>query len=285
MKLNIVPFSSCTEWFAQAFRLFKQRPMFFIGLQSLFFLAAFVASMFGQMGALLHGPVYILFLLSFMLAAHNIRTGNIEITTGALFKKQFETPFINVQLLIVLGALYTLTLFLLSWLSAYSIYAFLTTQDMAVWQELQTRTLTETNNIALTDEQMKSIWAVIFFFIGRTLVIASITQALFLFAPALIYWGKLNPVKAIFFNAVAIFKNIGPMIGYFILSLLLVLCCSVLGAGGAILAMWILGANLIGNGIAFFAFYFCIASALSIINISIYVAFKAQFYHPSVEAN
>lgn len=223
MKLNILPFSSASQWFALAIRVFRQRPMFFIGLQSLFFLCLIISMMLGVAGVIFAGPLYIIFLMAIILAAQQIHTGNTEINTGTLFKTLFQDPITNIRM-IVLGAFYTLTLFLLSWLSAYTVYLFVTPQDLAVWQELQTLAL-EKKEIHLNNEQILSIRSVFLFLVGRALVVTSIAQAFFLFTSPLVYWEKFKPVKAIFFSTIAIVKNFKAIIGYFFFTLLLILLC------------------------------------------------------------
>ena len=254
--------------------------MFFIGLQALFFLSIILCMLLGVAGVIFSGPLYIIFLFAFMLAASNIQTGNTEITVGILFKTLFKEPAINIRL-IVLGGLYTLTLILLSWASAFAILLFISENDLLAWQIWEKAITAEAKNISLDSAQLASAQKVGIFYMGKAIFITSIAQAFFIFTPALVYWEKLRPAKAIFFNMIALLKNFKSIIGYFFLTVLLMLCCVVAGGLGAILILWILGANSIGNILAFLLFFVAFASALCIMNISIYIAFKQMFFTPS----
>lgn len=198
MKLKLVKASQGLVWFRQGVLACRQQPLGFIGLLGLVgSIALILVSLSGRLGQLLVVSAMPLAWMGFMLATRRALTGQritptvmIEALKGAdAPKREFA----------MLGAVYLL--------------ATLLVLELAQWlgpdPDALDKIMTGTQDTAellmnpLVQEDM--LW--------RTLLTIPVSLA-FWHTPALVLWARVPVAKAVFFSAVATWRNLGAFLVY-----------------------------------------------------------------------
>jgi hypothetical protein len=198
MKLKLVKPSQGVVWVRQGVLVCRRQMLGYIGLVGLLGLLAFtLLPLPGQVGALIFVGVMPVIWMGFMLATRRVLTGQ-RITPTVLFEalKGADAPRRDFA---VLGVVY--------------IVATLVIQQLAGWlgpdaEMLEKAIRNSQESATLGDDPIvlqSMLWR-----LGLTL---PITLA-FWHTPALLLWGKVPVAKALFFSAVATWRNIGAFIMY-----------------------------------------------------------------------
>lgn len=213
MKLQSSKFSDGWQWVSQGLRIAAKQPLSFAGLLGLMLTVAMVLIMLPWLGILaLLGLMPMMWLL-FMLASQQAVAGervNPWVLMGRV--KQSLNQAGQMRAWLILAGLYiaanVLVMLLVSGLGGDS-------DALAVAME-QANTATSSGT---TEASKPADTAVIndsslLLSMGWRIMLTWPISLLFWHTPALLYWGKVSPVKAIFFSAVACWRNLAAFIAY-----------------------------------------------------------------------
>lgn len=246
MKLHSFPAFACFQWLSCATAIFKQRPLFFIFVPILLSIISSIISLLPYAGLLLEGFFYIIITIVIMIAADDL-CNNQKTSLGGILKKIAQDKTVLLSLFI-LGIAFTALLFLV---------------NLILSPENNFRNLEPTNIIDINVYRIFIIYFLQF-------LLVSLFSIVLIFSPALVYWDKLSPVKASFFNCVALLKNIKPLAIYFFLSLFLFALFALCYTLMIIESTW---------GLIMFP---VLLACSSILEITLYIAYK-QIFHGQQE--
>lgn len=220
MKLKLVKASQGWVWVRQGLLACRQQPLGYIGLLGLSFMAGMALTIALQS----IGMAVVLGLapsiwLGFMLATRRVLTG--QVITPAVLIEPFRTDAKVRRELIVLGALYALAT-----LGAFQLSTWLG-PDLSVLQDIQGKAQ-DIGDLASDPNLQLSMLL--------DLILILPVNLLFLHAPALILWARVPVAKALFFSAVAIWRNLGAFV-VFGLGWFGVFCTLAIAAGVLALAL------------------------------------------------
>jgi hypothetical protein len=198
MKLKLVKASQGLVWVRQGILACRQQPLGFIGLLGLFgCVALLLVGLPARIGAVLIVAAMPVMWMGFMLATRRVLTGQ-RITLSVMFEA-LKGPDAPRRAFATLGAVYVLVTLLMlqvaQWLGPDqdALDKLMSTADDA----------TELLTNPLVQEDM--MW--------RMLLTIPVSLV-FWHTPALLLWARLPVAKALFFSAVATWRNIGAFIVY-----------------------------------------------------------------------
>jgi hypothetical protein len=215
MKLHIVPARQGILWVKLGMRTFFRQPLALTGLFFIFMAVMSVISMVPVIGnvlalALLPGAT-----LGLMVATQEALKGQFPMPSVLI--AGFRAGRAQMRAMLILGALYALGFVSVLGLSALAdggkfaqMYLFGGAVGSEVFQDPAFETAT---------------MVALLFYMPLSL--------LFWFAPALVYWNNLSPMKSLFFSMVACIRNIGAFTVY---SLVWMLAFMVIGLGVVLVA-------------------------------------------------
>lgn len=195
MKLRMVPASRGLGWVREGLRLSLKQPSGFLGLMgpvAILFVLGMTLPLFGPLMAVAAPGIW----MAFMLASRRALAGE-RITPGLLIEP-YRDPSARRRWL-QLGGAYALALILVSVLFGMLV------DVEALARTAETAEQGEAAALDLSAVKSSMLWLVALF------VPVSL---LFWHTPALLHWGKLPVAKAVFFSAVACWRNIGAFIVY-----------------------------------------------------------------------
>lgn len=208
MKLNILPASAGLQWIKQSLGIFKRRPLFFIGLAALYFLAStLLSALISTFGIALTAMIYIYFCLAFILATDDV-TNQKNSSFSSLIGRSITGPN-GKKPIFLLSCAYACTFIILLILISY-ISNFIFADLHKTGSELLLRLLEgiQTNSPANFNENETPILRQYALILLLTQPIAYIMSlALFYVTPALVYGYQIPTSKAVFFNLMVCFKN------------------------------------------------------------------------------
>lgn len=266
MKLQTAKFSDGWQWVSQGLRLAAKQPLSFAGLLGLMLTVAMVLVMLPWLGMLaLLGLMPMMWLL-FMLASQQAMAGervNPWVLMGRV--KQSLSQAGQMRAWLILAGLY-IAANVLVMLLASSFGGDTDALAAALEQanSVETEAGTQAAEVVINDSSllMSMAWRI---------MLTWPISLLFWHTPALLYWGKVSPVKAIFFSAVACWRNLAAFVAYGLgwtavlvgLALSMRALSALLGAGSFVqflsvgVGLWVLS--------AFYAsLYFSVAGCFSI---------------------
>ena len=253
MKLHIVPARQGILWVKLGMRTFFRQPLALTGLFFIFMAAMSVISMVPVIGnvlalALLPGAT-----LGLMVATQEALKGQFPMPSVLL--AGFRAGRAQMRAMLVLGALYALGFVGVLGLSALAdggkfaqMYLFGGAVSSEVFQDPAFETAT---------------MVALLFYMPLSL--------LFWFAPALVYWNDVSPMKSLFFSMVACIRNIGAftvyslvwMLAFMVIGLAVVLVASLSGSEEAV-ALVLYPTAMVMAAMFFSSIYFTYADSFSI---------------------
>ena len=253
MKLHIVPARQGILWVKLGMRTFFRQPLALTGLFFIFMAVMSVISMVPVIGNVL------------ALALLPGATLGLMVATQEALKGQFPMPSVliagfragreQLRAMLILGALYALGFLGVLGLSALADggkFAQMYLLGGAVGSEV------------LQDPAFEAATMV-------ALVFYMPLSLLFWFAPALVYWDKVSPMKSLFFSLVACIRNIGAftvyslvwMLAFMVIGLGVVLVAGLSGSGEAV-ALVLYPTAMVMAAMFFSSIYFTYADSFSI---------------------
>jgi hypothetical protein len=253
MKLHIVPARQGILWVKLGMRTFFRQPLALTGLFFIFMAAMSVISMVPLVGnvlalALLPGAT-----LGLMVATQEALKGQFPMPSVLL--AGFRAGRAQMRAMLVLGALYALGFVGVLGLSALAdggkfaqMYLFGGAVSSEVFQDPAFET---------------AAMVALLFYMPLSL--------LFWFAPALVYWNNVSPMKSLFFSMVACIRNIGAftvyslvwMLAFMVIGLGVVLVASLSGSEEAV-ALVLYPTAMVMAAMFFSSIYFTYADSFSI---------------------
>jgi hypothetical protein len=198
MKLKLVKASQGLMWVRQGILACRQQPLGFVGLLGLFgCVALLMVGLPARIGSMLVVGVMPVMWMGFMLATRRVLTGQ-RITLSVMFES-LKGPDAPRRQFAMLGGVYVVVTLLVmqiaQWLGP----------DPDALEKIMTTTedAAELFTNPLVQEDM--LW--------RMLLTIPVSL-IFWHTPALILWAKLPVPKALFFSAVATWRNIGAFMTY-----------------------------------------------------------------------
>ena len=253
MKLHIVPARQGILWVKLGMRTFFRQPLALTGLFFIFMAVMSVISMVPLIGnvlalALLPGAT-----LGLMVATQEALKGQFPMPSVLI--AGFRAGRAQMRAMLILGALYALGFVSVLGLSALAdggkfaqMYLFGGAVGSEVFQDPAFETAT---------------MVALLFYMPLSL--------LFWFAPALVYWNNLSPMKSLFFSMVACIRNIGAftvyslvwMLAFMVIGLGVVLVAGLSGSEEAV-ALVLYPAAMVMAAMFFSSIYFTYADSFSI---------------------
>jgi hypothetical protein len=191
VKLNIVPARTGIQWVRQGIRTFFRQPL---ALAGLFFMFTMFVLLLGVVPLI--GPVAAVILLpaatlGMMVATEETTKGKFPLPT--VFVAAFRAGRQRARAMLVLGAMYAVVVLLITLVA--SLFG-------AGQPPVE---VTQPQGGAQAQMELRPP-----FFVA--LLLQAPVMVLFTHAPALVHWHGVSPAKAIFFSAVAFWRNIGAFI-------------------------------------------------------------------------
>lgn len=197
MKLRLVPASSGLNWMRQGLLVLRRQPTNFMGLVGMMVGSALLTSMLPVLGPLLVVGVMPVVWMGFMLATRRTMVGE-RLTPGVLIEA-VRAPDAPRKAFVLLGASY-ITAVQIAMLLASSLGP--GTEAVATAMEaMQESTDMVISTVVLED----MLWR---------LVLLMPVSMVFWHTPALVLWARLPVGKALFFSAVASWRNLGAFMVY-----------------------------------------------------------------------
>ena len=198
MKLKLVKPSRGIVWVRQGLLACRQQPLGYVGLVGLMFMLTFLlVPLPGPLGAMVFAGLMPVLWMGFILATRRVLTGQ-RISPTVLFEA-LKGPDAPRQQFAVLGGVYVL--------------ASIAIQQLAGWlgpgaEEVDKAVRATQDPSALGNDPV--ILRSLLWRLGLTVPVT----LLFWHAPALLVWARIPVAKALFFSAVATWRNIGAFITY-----------------------------------------------------------------------
>ena len=197
MKLRIVPASSGLNWMRQGLQVLRRQPMNFMGLVGMLIGAALLLATLPLLGPLLVVGVMPVVWMGFMLATRRTIVGE-RVTPGVLIEA-VRAPDAPRKTFLQLGGAYIaavqLMMLLASWVGPG---AEAVADAMAAMQD---STELVVSPVVLED----MLWR---------MALLMPVSLVFWHTPALVLWARLPVGKALFFSAVATWRNLGAFVVY-----------------------------------------------------------------------
>jgi hypothetical protein len=231
LQLKTVESARGPRWIADAFRLFKRRPLPFAMMFVAFLIAAVLVSVVPVLGGVLQMMMLPLLSLGFMVASQS------ALLDGPVSPKQFIEPLQSDpqrrQSLLILCVSYGVCAMLILMLcDAVSNSALPRLQEMMARGDA-----TQSEVQALLNEPGVSFAAMLGVVLGTALTIP------FWHAPALVHWSGQSAAQALFSSALAVWRTKGAMFAYSVSWVMLIL-----GVGiGSALVFGLLGMGQVAS--------------------------------------
>lgn len=196
MQAQQLPASAGWQWIKQAWNLFRQQPLAIMSLFIIFVFSLLLLAMLPFIGPLLYGVLMQGLSAGFLIACKQVENKELVVpmTLIAGFRannKRAAKP------LLVLGACY--------FISALAVLALtILVDDGTLMQVFRGEKVSED---AFYSAQVTS--AMLIAASGHVLV-----TAIFWYAPALVIWHELTPMKAVFFSVVTVWRNKAAFLVY-----------------------------------------------------------------------
>lgn len=199
MKLRLVPARQGTTWVRQGFRVFFRQPLAYTALFFLFLFSAFVLASLPLVGM----PVLLTLLpavtLGFMIATQKTVSGGMPLP--GVFAVPFKRGKGSARSQLQLGAAY----------AAASVLTMLLAQLLG-GDSMEALEAAMGEGEAPAGEAASMLqWSLLLRF-----ALALPVSLVFWHAPALVHWGHIPPMQAIFYSAVACWRNLGAFAVYFL---------------------------------------------------------------------
>jgi hypothetical protein len=196
MKLNIVPAKQGLTWVRQGIRTFWRQPLAFTGLFFLFMASVSVLSMVPLIGAALALLALPAATLGLMVATEQAASGKFPMPTVLMVA--FRAGQQRMKAMLTLGALYAVSFLLVMGLSALV--------DGGGFAKVYLANAPITPEVVNAADFQMAMWLATVLYIPLSM--------LFWHAPALVHWHGVQPVKSMFFSAVACWRNLGAFAIY-----------------------------------------------------------------------
>ena len=196
MKLQIVPAKQGLLWVKQGIRTFWRQPLAFTGLFFLFMAWVSVLSMVPFIGAALALLVLPAATLGLMVATEQAASGKFPMPTVMLVA--FRAGQQRLKAMLLLGVLYAL-----SFLAVMAISALI---DGGGFAKVYLANAPITPEVVNDADFQAAMWLTTILYIPLSM--------LFWHAPALVHWHGVQPVKSLFFSAIACWRNLGAFALY-----------------------------------------------------------------------
>lgn len=196
MKLKVVPASRGLQWAQQGIRLCLSQPLGFVSLLGMIATLVMLMLGFQILGLVLVVIAMPLLWMSFMLATRRVMAG--ERITPAVLIEAAKAPADRKNWL-KLGAMYGLGTLLVT------VIAGVLGPDIEALADAVEQASQDSSLLSNPVVQENMIWR---------LALSLPLSLAFWHTPALVYWGRVPPVKALFFSAVASWRNLGAFVVY-----------------------------------------------------------------------
>ncbi len=196
MKLNIVPARTGLLWVKLGIRTFFKQPVALTGLFFLFMAVASVASFIPVLGSVLALALLPAITLGFMVATQQAAEGKFPMPV--LMLAAFRAERQRAKDMLVLGLLYAAGFLLIMGLTSVL--------DGGQFAKLYLLGGSINQELVLQPSFQSAMWLALALYTPFSL--------LFWHAPALVHWYGLGPAKALFFSAVACWRNLGAFTLY-----------------------------------------------------------------------
>jgi hypothetical protein len=212
MKLNLLPAKTGLRWIKQGIRLFFRQPLAMSGLFFMFMAVLSVASLIPLIGSLLALVMLPAATLGLMAASQQAEQGKFPMPT--ILITAFRAGRQRARAMLVLGGLYPLCFMAVLGLSALC--------DGGYFAELYLFGGRIDEELVSDPDFQLAMWV-------AALLYAPMSM-LFWHAPALVHWHEVQPVKSLFFSALACWKNKGAFLVYALGWMALLICAGLLVA-------------------------------------------------------
>lgn len=196
MKLNLVRPRTGLTWVRQGMRLFLRQPLAMSGLFFMFMAVLSLASLLPLIGPVLALVLLPAATLGLMAASHEAEQGRFPMPT--IMAIGFRTGARQTRAMLLLGGLYALGFAVVIGLSALI--------DGGEFARLYLLGGTINEEVVSDPQFQAATWTAALLYAPLSLI--------FWHAPALVHWHQIDPVKSLFFSAMACWKNIGAFIVY-----------------------------------------------------------------------
>lgn len=196
MKLKVVPASRGLQWAQQGIRLCLSQPLGFVSLLGMIATLVMLMLGFQILGLVLVVIAMPLLWMSFMLATRRVMAG--ERITPAVLIEAAKAPADRKNWL-KLGAMYGLGTLLVT------VIAGVLGPDIEALADAVEQASQDSSLLSNPVVQENMLWR---------LALSLPLSLAFWHTPALVYWGRVPPVKALFFSAVASWRNLGAFVVY-----------------------------------------------------------------------
>lgn len=214
MKLNLLPAKTGLHWIKQGMRLFFRQPLAMSGLFFMFMAVLSLASLIPLIGSVLALVMLPAATLGLMAASQQAEQGKFPMPT--ILIAAFRAGRQRGRAMLVLGGLYALC-----FLAMLGISALFDGGDFAQLYLFGGRI---DEKLVNEPEFQQAIWAAAILYAPMSM--------LFWHAPALVHWHEVQPVKSLFFSALACWKNKGAFLIYGLGWIVLLICVGLLVALG-----------------------------------------------------
>lgn len=200
LHLNTVPAERGFAWFKLGLHTFFKQPMAMFALAGMYLMTYLVCGLIPHIGVAFGLMLIPGLTLGYLLAAAAVRA-DLRVKMPLLFLPyifsfKHEKPLLRA--LVVVGAIYAL-----GNLAVIQVIESATRESMEALKALQENNKLTVQDMVTFSQKHPELGKMTL--IG--LVCNMLISLLLLHVPALCYWGKLNPFKAIFFNIMGIGKN------------------------------------------------------------------------------
>ena len=253
MKLHIVPARHGVLWVRLGIRTFFRQPLALTGLFFIFMAVMSVISMVPVIGNVLALGLLPAATLGLMVATQEALKGQFPMPT-VLFSG-FRAGRTQLRAMLVLGVLYALGFVGVLGISALA--------DGGKFAQMYLFGGSVSNEV-LQDPGFEAASLLAF-------ALYLPLSLLFWFAPALVYWDEVSPVKSLFFSLVACMRNIGALtvyslvwiLAFMAIGMVVVLIASLLGSEDAVIAV-LYPSAMVMAAMFFTSIYFTYADSFSI---------------------
>ena len=267
MKLRVVPARIGAQWVREGLRMFFRQPLAFTGLFFVFVAFGQLASYVPVAGDFVALALVPAFTVGMMAASRAVEAGRFPMPM--LLLSAFRESPAKTRAMLTLGALYALAVMVIVGVASLA-------NDGKVGDPLAERSgqsAIEIMNDPAVREAMRASM--------REMLLASVLylpiSVLFWHAPALVHWHGVPVVRSLFFSAVAVLRNIGAYIVYF------------MGWTIVVMAAWLallVVAGMLGNlGVAAAGLLPISVVIASMVMASLWSTFRDGFEHDEAPAD
>lgn len=196
MKLNIVPARTGVTWVREGLRIFWRQPLALAGLFFMFISIMSVASLIPVVGSILALFLLPAATLGLMAATREAAQGKFPMPT--ILVSAFRAGRQRARAMAVLGVIYAAGFLLVLGVS--------TLVDGGSFAKIYLMGGTLTPELVQSSSFQNAMWLSMLLYLPLSMM--------FWYAPALVHWHGVSPIKSLFFSAVACTRNIGALTLY-----------------------------------------------------------------------